>query len=255
LKSQTIARFAAGLILTSSFSVSLGLSHASGGKDDKKEKPSSQSVDSGSFGVFVKGQRVVTETFQVEQHNGSSIIKSQLKQTNNDPNSQKSDLEIGPSGELLRYDWSQNSGGSLTVLPNNDFLIEKITAPGSAKAAEQPFLMPSSSMILDNNFFIHREVLAWRYLAADCKPEGGNLKCQQGPAEFGVLVPQDRNSLRIRLELVGKEKVMVRGAQRDLLKLNLTGENFEWNLWLDPQDQFKLIRVAIPADDTEVVRD
>ena len=60
---------------------------------------------------------------------------------------------------------------------------------------------------------------------------------------------------RIRRELVGKEKVMVRGAQRDLLKLNLTGENFEWNLWLDPQDQFKLIRVAIPADDTEVVRD
>ena len=115
--------------------------------------------------------------------------------------------------------------------------------------------MPSTTAILDNNFFVHREVLAWRYLAADCNSEGGNLKCQQEPAEFGVLVPQDRNSLRVRLELVGKEKVTVRGAERELLRLNLTGEILQWALWVDDQDQFKLIRVAIPADDTEVVRD
>ena len=38
--------------------------------------------------------------------------------------------------------------------------------------------MPSTSAILDNNFFVHREVLAWRYLAiAPCKDENGHLKC------------------------------------------------------------------------------
>jgi hypothetical protein len=115
--------------------------------------------------------------------------------------------------------------------------------------------MPSSSAILDNNFFIHREVLVWRYLAADCKQDGGNLRCQQGPADFGTLVPQDRTSLSVRMELVGKEKVTIRGTERELLRLNLSGENFAWSLWVDGQDQFKLIRVAIPADDTEVVRD
>jgi hypothetical protein len=259
VKSHAVARCTSGLILACSLAGFTAAGSAAPSKDDKRDKAkaaSPQTIDSGSFGVFVKGQRVVTETFRVDQQNGTSVVKAQLKQTSgNDPASQKSDLEIGPTGELLRYEWSQNSGGSLTVLPNNDFLIEKITAPGSAKAAEQPFLMPSSSMILDNNFFIHREVLAWRYLAADCKSEGGSMKCQQGPAEFGVLVPQDRNSLRVRMELVGSEKVTVRGAQRDLLRLNLTGQDFEWNLWVDPQDRFKLIRVAIPADDTEVVRD
>jgi hypothetical protein len=227
-------------------------------KDDKKDKNKSaaQIVDSGSFGVFVKGQRVITETFKVEQENGASVIKSQLKQTaGDDPASQKSDLEITPGGELLRYEWSQTSGGSLTVMPNNDFLIEKITAPGTSKTAEQPFLMPVTTSVLDNNFFVQREVLAWRYLAADCKSEGGGLKCQQGPAEFGVLVPQDRSSLRIRIELIGKEKVSIRGTDRELLRLNLSGESFAWSLWVDAQDQFKLIRVAIPADDTEVVRD
>jgi hypothetical protein len=258
VKLQTGTCWAVTLALASSLAAFAATGNGGASKDDKKDKSksSSQVVDSGSFGVFIKGQRVITETFKIEQQNGSSIIKSQVKQTaGDDPTTQKEDLEITSSGELLRYEWSQNSGGSLTVLPNNDFLIEKISTAPSAKTAEQPFLMPSTSMILDNNFFIQREVLVWRYLAADCKSEGGGLKCPQQPGEFGVLVPQDRNSLRIRLELVGKEKVTIRGANRDLLRLNLTGENFQWSLWVDDQDQFKLIRVAIPADDTEVVRD
>jgi hypothetical protein len=247
---RTVYALAASLLM-------LAALHAlAASKDDKKKPAAGQVVDSGSFGVFVKGQRVITETFKVEQENGASIIKSQVKQTGGeDPTTQKSDLEITPTGDLLRYEWSQNTGGTLTVMPNNDFLIEKITAPGTGKTAEQPFLMPPSTMVLDNNFFVQREVLAWRYLAADCKTEAGNLKCQQGPAEFGVLVPQDRSSVRVRLELVGKEKVSIRGADRELLRLNLTGESFAWSLWVDTQDQFKLIRVAIPADDTEVVRD
>ena len=243
----------AGIALAFSLAA-LAAGHAAD-KADKKDK-ATQAIDSGSFGVFIKGQRVVTETFRIEQLNGNSIIKSQLKETAGaNPTSQKSDLQITSTGELLRYEWSQDSGGSLTVLPNNEFLMEKITPAGASKPAEQSFLMPSTSTILDNNFFIQREVLAWRYLSSACKSEGGNLKCQQGPAEFGSLVPQDRLSMNVRMELVGKEKVTVRGADRDLLRLNLTGEAFAWALWVDDQDHFKLIRVAIPADSTEVVRD
>ena len=225
---------------------------------DKKDqaKPSSQTIDSGSFGVFVDGNRVATETFTVQQQNSASVVKSLLKATvGADPVVQKSDLEITSSGELLRYEWSQVSGGSLTVMPNNDFLIEKITTPTSTKPAEQPFLMPSTSAILDNNFFVHREVLAWRFLSGACKTEGGSLKCQQAPSDFGVLVPQDRTSIHVQMELVGKEKVTIRGTERELLRLNLKGDNFQWSLWLDDRDQFKLMRVAIPADKTEVVRD
>ena len=245
---------ATAFILVSSFAIS---TVAYAGDKKAQAKPSaSQTVDSGSFGIFVKGQRVATETFNVQQQGSSSTIKSQLKETTGtDPASQKSDLEITSSGELVHYEWSQSAGGSLTVLPKNDFLIEKITTASSTKPAEQPFLMPSTSAILDNNFFIHREVLTWRYLATNCKPEGGSMKCQQDPGEFGVLVPQDRSSVRVRIDLVGEEKITIHGAERNLLRLNLRGENFEWNLWVDDHDQFKLIRVAIPADNTEVVRD
>ncbi len=223
----------------------------------KKEKPASpQTVDSGTFGVFIKGQRVATETFSIQQQNGVSSTRSQFKETSGgDAGTQKSDLQITSNGELLHYEWSQAAGGSLTVAPNNDFLLEKVTPPSSGKAAEQPFLMPSTSAILDNNFFIHREVLAWRYLAANCKSDPAGLKCEHTPGDFGVLVPQDRASVHVRLEMVGKEKIMIRGTERELLRLNLTGDNFAWALWVDDHDQFKLVRVAIAADSTEVVRD
>ena len=223
---------------------------------DKKEKSKPPSaVDSGSFGVFVRGQRVVTETFSVQQDNGISIVKSKLKETGSSGSSgQKSELEMTSSGELIRYDWSDSSG-SLEVTPNNDFLLEKITTSTSSKPAEKPFLMPSTSAILDNNFFVHREVLAWRYLATDCQTDGGNLKCKQGPVEFGVLVPQSQMSLPVRMELVGREKVSIRGTERELLRLNLRGESFTWALWVDDKDQFKLMRVLIADDNTEVVRD
>ncbi len=245
---------AAALILASSLAAFLAANAAD--KKDKTKPAPLQTVDSGSFGVFIKGQRVATENFKIEQQSGASMIRSQFKATvGSDSASQKSELDMTTNGELLRYEWSQASGGSLSVFPSNDFLMERVTATGTGKPAEQSFLMPSTTAILDNNFFVHREVLAWRYLGAACKPEGGNLKCQQGAAQFGALVPQEHTSISVRMELVGKEKVNVRGAQRELLRLNLTGESFEWALWVDDHDQFKLVQVAIPADNTEVVRD
>ncbi len=254
MKFETRMRRAAAIILASSLAA-FPAANAADKKDKSKPAPL-QTVDSGSFGVFIKGQRVATETFKIEQQSGASMIKSQLKETAGpDSANQKSELDMTSNGELLRYEWSQASGGSLTVFPNNDFLMERMTSAANGKPAEQPFLMPSTTAILDNNFFVHREVLAWRYLGAACKPEGGNLKCQQGAAQFGALVPQDHTSISVRMELIGKEKITVRGAERELLRLNLTGEDFDWVLWVDDHDQFKLMRVAIPADNTEVVRD
>ena len=154
-------------------------------------------------------------------------------------------MELTASGELLRYEWSQSSPSvsSLSVVPNSDFLLEKIITAASTKPAEQPFLMPSSSPILDNNFFVHREVLAWRYLAAACHMKSGSQQCQKDGADFGALVPQDHSSIRVRMELVGSEKVTIRGVERDLLRLNLIGEGFQWALWVDDRDQFKLMRI------------
>ena len=76
---------------------------------DKKEKGTqgAQQVDSGSFGVFIRGQRVVTETFSVHQENGISDVKSHLQETAGAAHTnQHSELQMTASGEMVRYEWS-----------------------------------------------------------------------------------------------------------------------------------------------------
>ncbi len=75
-------------------------------------------------------------------------------------------------------------------------------------------------------------------LLDDQLPERGRRvrSASREPVEFGVLVPQDRTSMRVRMELVGREKVKIGGTERELLRLNLMGEAFSWALWVDDKD-------------------
>lgn len=219
------------------------------------EKPTAGAVDSGSFGIFVNGRRVATETFSVHaQPGGNSTITSQLKEDGGAP-LQSSELQITSAGVLVHYEWRElGSGkGQLELMPKNDFLVERVTTSPGEKPAEQPFLMPSTSVVLDNNFLIQREILAWRYLASSCVTEKGQMRCT--PAQFGAIVPQDRTSARLSVQPVGEEKVTIRGAERQLLRLNLKGDDDEWALWLDPLDHYKLMRVIKTGENSEVVRD
>jgi hypothetical protein len=48
------------------------------------------------------------------------------------------------------------------------------------------------------------------------------------------------------------EMVNLKGAQKQMGRFDLKAESLEWHLWMD---NFKLMRIEIPADNTEVVRD
>lgn len=221
----------------------------------KEKDPVGQMVDSGSFSVLVNGHSAATETFSVQQlSGGGSTIKSEMKEVGGA--SQTSELQLTAGGEIVRYEWREASPGKsqLVLVPNDQFLKETITTGPGGKSTDQPFLLPASTAVLDNNFFVHREVLAWRYLGTNCKSEGGKLQCSTASADFGAVVPQDQLSTRVSLELKGREKIQVHGAERELMRVNLKGDGGgEWALWLD--DQFKLVRIVIASQNTEVVRD
>jgi hypothetical protein len=223
-------------------------------KDKGKEKDSQ--VDSGSFGIFVGGQRVATETFSVRQDSaGVSTTSAQLKQEGSSTPSQTSEMKVSSGGAVVNYEWRELAPGKseLVIVPNNEFLIERVTENPGDKPKEQPFLLPNTSLILDNNFFVQREVLAWRYLASACATVSGQLKCD--PAQFGAVVPQERISVRLSVTPGGPEKLMIHGAERQLVRISLKIEDSEWNLWLDPLDHFKLIRVVKTGENTEILRD
>lgn len=223
--------------------------------DKKAAAPAGKMVDSGSFGVFVNGKRVATETFHIEQMPDSSVVKSEFKTVDGSKAVQTAELVIAANGELRRYTWNESSPGkaSSVIEPQDQFLIQHINTGPADKPVEQPYILPPSTVILDDYFFSHREVLAWRYLAGNCRPDPGTGACKLARAQFGALIPRQRTSMLVNMEFVGRETINVHGQKRELSRFNLQGDGLDWGVWLD--EDYKLIRVYIAADAIEVVRD
>ena len=221
----------------------------------EKEKAGSQVVDSGTFSVYVSGVRVATETFSIEQGATGSVIKSQFKAAQGEQSAeQTSEMQLTPSAELRRYEWKATAPEKVnaTVLPNDAFLIETYTSASDNKPRDQNFLLPASTSILDDYFFIQREVLAWKYLASACKKVSGNLNCPHQKVQFGALNPHARSSMSVTVEFSGREKLEVRGAQKELSKFVLSSEAGDWMFWLD--DQLKIVKLQNDTG-TQVIRD
>lgn len=226
---------------------------------EKENEHEGQKVDSGSFGVFMGGHRVGTETFSIYETQNGSIIESEFKTEGSTPQAtQNSEMRLTGSGEIRRYDWREVSPGKsqLTILPNDQFLTQKWTTGPQEKEGEQPYLLPPSTAILDDYFFVHREVLAWRFLAMACKQEKGQVQCPvKQRVKFATLNPHQHSSAPGTMQSLGREKVTLKGTEQELTKIELTTDSGTWYLWVDDHNQFKLMRISIEGENTEVVRD
>lgn len=243
-------------IMTCSLLVLLAASAVASPKNGDSKDSGRRTVDAGTFGIFVNSQRVATETFSVQQDATGSVIHSEFKSSPGvDEASQTSELQMASNGNLIKYEWKELSPDKVeaVVTPDGNFLTERITGlPGQKKPEEHPFLLPPSTVILDDYFFVDREILAWKYLATVCRRDKGQLQCPVNqPTQFGALNAHSRSSMMLSLEFVKREPVSIRGTERELNRFALKNEGDEWSLWLD--DQFKLIRIE--AGNTEVVRD
>ena len=223
-------------------------------KDKDKDKKSAKVVDSGSFGIFLNGKRVGTETFSIEQRAEFSVATSQIKvDDGNIKADQTAEMQVNPKGELVSYTWRATAPQKeeSTVEPKDQLLMEHIT-PSDLKKQDLPHVLPISTVILDDNFFSQRELLVWRYLATGClqKPNEG-LVC--GPSRFGTLVPHQHTAGEATMELIGNEKVIIKGVERDSNKIKLDTDGVQWLLWVS--DDYKVIKMTVAASNVEIVRD
>jgi hypothetical protein len=226
-------------------------------KDKDKAKPASEdAVDSGSFGLFSGGHRVATETFAIKQGPDGSVVSSTFKSAQGELQAeQSSELQLTPSADLRSYQWKETSPEKTEarVTANGDFLVERFTTGSDNKPHEQNFLLPASTVILDDYFFVQREVLAWKYLATACKKDKGALQCpMKQEVQLGTLNPHARSSMSVSIEFTGRDKLMFRGTDHEFTKFILKSEVGDWTFWLD--DQFKLVRL-LDDSGAEVVRD
>ena len=92
-----------------------------------------------------------------------------------------------------------------------------------------------------------------QFLATVCKQEKAGLGCPANQkAQFGTLNPHARSSLLVSIEFTGKDKVTVRGAERELSRFMLRSETGDWAIWLE--DSFKIVRL-LGDNGIEGVRD
>jgi len=215
------------------------------------KKSNVQVIDSGSFTVYINGKRVANEKFEITQSPEMSVAKAELK-LDDAKYAQMAELNILPNGDLQRYQWSEKDQGQATVEPKDEFLIERVTL-NQGKSAEQPFILPASTLILDDYFFSQRQLLLWRYLATQCQPKPGEKGCNLAPTQFGVIVPRAQSSSQVTVAYSGQQKVAIKGADRLLSRFELHMEGNDWSVWVD--DAYKIQKIAIDAEHTEVFRD
>jgi hypothetical protein len=224
---------------------------------EKQQPAVADTVDSGSFGVYASGHRVATETFAIKQGPDGSIVSSVFKSAQGEQQAeQSSELQLSPSVDLRKYEWKEVSPEKslATVTPNDNFLIEQFAGGADSKQHTQNFLLPASTSILDDYFFVHREVLAWKYLATSCKNQNGTMQCPMQPVNFGTLNPRERTSMSVSIEFTGRDKFTYHGTEQDFPKFRLKSELGEWAFWLNDKDKFKLVRL-VDDTGTEVLRD
>ncbi|HZD92627.1 MAG TPA: hypothetical protein VE133_00145 [Candidatus Sulfotelmatobacter sp.] len=243
--------------------------------DKPKEKGSSHVADSGSFGIFLNGKRVGTETFNItetlngERHPEYSTATSEIKfDDGRYKATQTAEMQISAKGELRSYAWHATvpQKEEATVEPKDQLLVEHII-PADQKKMDVPHMLPASTVILDDNFFSQREILLWWYLARGCKRQDNGLMC--GTGKFVILVPHQHVSGNATLELIGQDKVLIKGTERELNKIKLEtngpqsltwlndqsreSDATQWLLWVD--DQYRIIKMTVSGSNIEVVRD
>jgi hypothetical protein len=239
-------------ILVSSLVLAAVALPAFGGKAKKENVANSQRIiDSGTFGVYINGKRIASEKFEITQTSDASVAKSEFK-LDEAKNPQNAELRLSANGNLQHYQWSEKDQGQSVIEPKDEFLIEKVTL-NTGKTAEQPFILPTSTLILDDYFFSQRQLLLWRYLAGQCQPKPGEKGCNLIPTQFGVIVPRAQTSAQITVEYSGQQKVKIHEMDRELARFELHMEGNDWTVWVD--EAYKIQKITIDAEHTEVYRD
>jgi hypothetical protein len=251
--------------------VLLAASGLNAGDKDKgaADKTESKVVDQGSFGIYVDGKRIGTETFKIEQRADYGIATASLKVDDGKIKAeQTAEMRVSPNGDLRSYIWRATVPQieESSVEPQKELLVEHLV-PADQKKMDVPHLLPTSTAILDDNFFSQREILVFRYMATGCVwKQGQGYMCS--PGSFVVLVPRQHASVSATMEVVGVDKITVKGVERQLNKMTLStggpgrviamnepkdADTGQWLLWVD--DQFKVIKMTVPGTNIEVIRD
>jgi hypothetical protein len=238
-----LAVLAAGGVLLAASSDSNGLVVRGRNAQERAAKPSAGPLfapEKGKFKIFVNGQQVGKEEFEIGPSGGDWNVRGNSEiQSPQGAIHVTGTLNLKPDGTPVHYQWSMQGPkkASAEIEFKGTVANVELHLEGARPYTQQFTFSSPQVVVLDNNLYHQYVVLAHLY---DWSKKGAQT--------FAVLVPQEMTPGNVTVDSLGKQDVG--GAQ--LEELRVKTEDLELDLYLDGQ---KLVRIVAPSSNAEIVRE
>jgi hypothetical protein len=196
--------------------------------------------DKGRLRILVNGQQVGKEEYEIAENGGKWIARGATDiQSAQSGTHVTGLLELHPDGTPIRYEWSTQGAKKASAAVTFDGSTATIELHmDNRQPFTQQFTFPSPRIaVLDNNLNYQYAVLAKLYDWS-----------KKGPQTFPVLVPQELTPGTATVESMGKQD----SGGKSLEELRVKTADNEIDLYLDGT---RLVRIAVPSANAEIVRE
>ncbi|MGH9865460.1 MAG: hypothetical protein ACRD4H_08625 [Candidatus Acidiferrales bacterium] len=198
--------------------------------------------DKGKFRDLVNGKQVGNEQFEIGPSGGDWVARgtSDVKPAQGPETHITSLLRLRGDGAPLHYEWT-TAGGSKKATASIDFdngtATIHLQVNGGKTFTQQFFFKTPVVAILDDNLYHQYAILADLYDWS-----------KKGQQTFPVFIPQEMTPGTITVEALDPEDRDGKNLQR----LKVHSQDLEITLYLDEK---RLVRVAVPSANAEIVRE
>jgi len=238
---RTDARRLLGAFMVFALLVGAGFAFAAQRQAKVPAAASVLEAEKGRFRVVLDGATVGSEEFQISASGNEWMAtgKVEVKAPGAPPAMVNARLRLTRAGNPVHYEWSAGPDKkiSATVEFQDGGARLAVIREGSEPHL-QGFVFPSPRVIiLDNNFYHHYAILARLY---DWKTGGIQ--------SFPVLIPQELTPGTISVERLDPQQT----GDGKLDVLRVRSPDLEIDLFLD---KLRLVRIAVPGSNAEVIRE
>jgi len=213
---------------------------------EKNKKPAQTGVlleDRGTLQILVDGQPAGSEEFEIRESGGEWTARGTAEVPGENGGTAKvtGKLTLSPDGAPLRYEWSATSPRKATAVIDFQGTLAKmeLKLEGAAPYMQDFQFNAPPVVILDNNMYHQYAILSRLY---DWE--------HRETKTYAVLIPQDLTPGTVTAEYGGQQ--VVDGRRLDMLRVRTS--DLEIDVFCDPGQQERLVRLEVPSAKAVIVR-
>jgi len=197
--------------------------------------------DKGKFRDKVNGRELGSEEFDIASDGSgwAASATAEIKGDNGPATHITSLLRLRADGTPLHYEWKTEGPkkASATIDFDNGTATIQLQLPGKNPFTQQLFFKTPRVAILDDNLYYQYALLANLYDWS-----------KKGPQDIPVLIPQEMTPGSVTVESLDPEE----SGGKSFARLRVHSQDLDLMLYFDGS---RLIRIAVPSANAEIVRE